>query len=172
VIVNPSNRTGPTADKPKGVNEMSKKLLIPLSLALVLTLLVGGVALAQGVGPKAEKAVQATKIAKMVGGAGPLGGLGGNWEIFDAVAAALKLTPAQLFEQLHSGKTLQEIATAQGVEMQAVKDAVKAARQTKATAAIQKALDKGKITKEQADWMRKGLDNGWRWPPKLPLKHR
>jgi len=151
---------------------MSKKLLIPLSLALVLTLLVGGVALAQGVGPKVEKAAQAAKIAKAVGVAGPLGGLGRNWEVFDAVAAALKLTPAQLFDQLHNGKTLQEIAAAQGVTMQAVKDAVKAVRQTKATAAIQKALDNGKITQAQADWMKQGLDNGWRWPPKLLSKRR
>ncbi|MCX6031214.1 MAG: hypothetical protein NT169_18185 [Chloroflexi bacterium] len=150
---------------------MSKKLLIPLSLALVLTLVVGGVALAQGVGPKAEKAVQAAKVARAVGAVRPLGGFGADWATFDAVAGALKLTPAQLFEQLHSGMTLQKIATAQGVDMQAVKDAVKAARETKATAAIQKALDNGKITQEQADWMRKGLDNGWRWPPRL-LKRR
>jgi hypothetical protein len=151
---------------------MSKKLLIPLSLALALTLLVGGVALAQDVGPKVDKAVQAARVAKTVGAAGLLGGLGGDWEVFDAVAGALKLTPTQLFEQLHSGKTLQEIATAQGVEMQVVKDAAKAARQAKATAAIQKALDNGKITKEQADWMKKGLDNGWFWPPRLPLLKR
>ncbi len=148
---------------------MSKKLLIPLSLALVLTLLVGGVALAQGVGPKVDKAVQAAKVARAVGAVRPLGGFSADWATFDAVAGVLKLTPAQLFEQLHSGKTLQEIATAQGVDMQAVKDAVKAARETKATAAIQKALDNGKITQDQADWMRKGLDNGWRWPPRRPL---
>ncbi len=147
---------------------MSKKLLIPLSLALVLTLLVGGVVLAQDVAPKVDKAVQAAKVA----GAARLPGGFGDWATFDAVAGVLKLTPAQLFEQLHSGKTLKEIAAAQGVDMQAVKDATKAVQQNKAKAAIQKALDNGKITKDQADWMLKGLDNGWRWPPRLPLLKR
>jgi hypothetical protein len=146
---------------------MNKKWLIPISLALVLTLVVGGVALAQDVGPKVDEAVQAVKADVVVEMARLFGGFGGNWEIFDAVAQTLKLTPTQLFEQLHSGKTLKEIAAAQGVDMQAVKDVVKAVCETRAKEAIQKALDNGKITKDQADWMLKGLENGWRWPPRL-----
>jgi uncharacterized protein (DUF433 family) len=92
---------------------------------------------------------------------GALGGFGRDWKTYDAVAAALKLTPAQLFEQLHSGKTLEEIAKAQGVEMQAVQDALKVARGQQTQDAIQRAQENGKITKDQADWLRKGVDNGW-----------
>jgi hypothetical protein len=124
---------------------------------------VGGVALAQGAGPTAEKAVQAAKVAKAVGVARLPGGFS-DWATFDAVAGALKVTPAQLFEQLHSGKTLKDIAAAQGVDMQVVRDAIRAVQQNKAKAGIQKALDNGKITQDQADWMLKGLENGWRWP--------
>ena len=96
---------------------MSKKLLIPLSLALVLTLLVGGVAWAQGAGPKVDKAVQAAKVTGAVGAARLPAGFG-DWATFDAVAGALKLTPAQLFEQLHNKKTLKEIAASLGFENQ------------------------------------------------------
>jgi len=90
----------------------------------------------------------------------------GGWNVFDAVAGALELTPDQLFEQLHGGKTVAEIAQAQGVDIQVVRDAARQARQEQARAAIQKALDEGKITQDQADWMLKGLENGWSWPPR------
>ncbi|MGC8827606.1 MAG: hypothetical protein ACP5TV_11460, partial [Anaerolineae bacterium] len=53
---------------------------------------------------------------------------GGSWAEFDAVAEALNLTPTQLFEQLHSGKTLAEIAEAQGVDITKVQEAAQAAR--------------------------------------------
>jgi hypothetical protein len=38
-----------------------------------------------------------------------MGGQGG-WAVFDAAAKALGLTPEQLFTELHSGKTLSDVA--------------------------------------------------------------
>ena len=76
-------------------------------------------------------------------------------------AEALKLTPTQLFEQLHSGKTLEEIAEAQGVELQTVVDAMNAERIQAMKDQIAQAVADGKITQAQADWMLEGIEKGY-----------
>ena len=86
---------------------------------------------------------------------------GGSWTTFDTIAETLKLTPTQLFEQLHSGKTLEEIAQAQGVDLQAVQDAVKANGEKAMKDAIAQAVKDGKITQAQADWLLQGLEQGY-----------
>lgn len=91
-----------------------------------------------------------------------LGGMGlGSWESFDAVAQALGMTPVQLFTELHAGKTLSEIATEKGVDLQKVQDAAKAAQQQAYKAQIEQAVTDGKLTREQADWLLKGLELGY-----------
>ena len=90
----------------------------------------------------------------------------GGWAVFDAVADVLRMTPTELFEALHGGQTLAQIAEAQGVEMSEIREAVEAAQKRVARAAILKALEEGKITQEHADWMIVGLENGWRFPPR------
>jgi hypothetical protein len=144
-----------------------KKALLSVSLSVLLVLVVAGATFAQGPTPPAKsKGALADRIAELRG-AFPFGG----WRIYDAIAETLKLSPSQLFEQLHGGKTLKQVAETQGVQMQAVQDAVKNSRQAQARDAIQKALDSGKITKERADWLLKGLEKGWRIP-RLPLALR
>ena len=146
---------------------MKKKVLLTVGLSLLLVLVVAGAAFAQGTNPPAKpKGALPNKAAELRGAL-----RFGDWKIYDAVAEALKLSPRQLFELLHGGMTLKQVVEAQGVDMQVVQDAVKAARETQARVAIQKALDDGKITKERADWMLKGLENGWR-SPRLPLAPR
>lgn len=144
---------------------MKKKVLLTVSLSLVLALLIVGTVFAQGAQPTATpgKTFPDKALRDGLGFRGPAMPFGG-WQSYDAIAKALKLTPTQLFEQLHSGKTLQEIAKSQSVEMTAVQEAMKAARQTQAGDAIRKALESGKITKDRADWMLKGLENGWNKP--------
>jgi hypothetical protein len=99
---------------------------------------------------------------------GPLGfgrsfGLmgGGDWSIFDAAAEALGLSPEQLFTELHGGKTLSDLAEEKGVDLQAVQDAMQAARKEAMQQAIEQAVTDGQISREQADWMLQGLENGW-----------
>jgi hypothetical protein len=130
-----------------------------LALTVAVALTVGGVALAQSDTPSA----QATPTP-------PCGGLwgkgfgfwrGGAWSEFDAIAKALNLTPTQLFEELHSGKTLAEIAEAQGVELSKVQEALQTARIQAMKDAIAKAVEDGKITQEQADWLLQGLEKGY-----------
>ncbi len=142
---------------------MKKKVLLTLSLSVVLVLLIVGTVLAQGTQPPAARGTPGKILKNGAWFRGPSVPFGG-WQTYDAIAQVLKLTPTQLFEQLHSGKTLQEIATAQNVEMTAIQEATKAARQTQARDAIQKAQESGKITKDRADWMLKGLENGWNKP--------
>jgi hypothetical protein len=89
------------------------------------------------------------------------GGPGDQWTTFDATAEALGLTPEALFSELHSGKTLEEIAEAQGVDLQAVQDAVQAARVEARKQAIEQAVANGTMTQEQADWMLEGIDKGF-----------
>ncbi|MGQ9517478.1 MAG: hypothetical protein ACUVT1_09425 [Anaerolineae bacterium] len=91
---------------------------------------------------------------------------GGNWTVFDAVAEALNMTPTQLFEQLHNGKTLEEIAEAQGVDITKVQEAAQAARVQAMKDAINQAVQDGRISQEEADWLLEGLEKGYlpgRW---------
>ena len=89
------------------------------------------------------------------------GGFGHFWAVFDAAAEALGLTPEQLFSELRSGKTLEEIAEARGVDIQEVYDAMQAARVQEMKEAIQQAVQDGRITQEQADWLLEGLEKGF-----------
>ena len=85
----------------------------------------------------------------------------GGWAAFDATAEALGLSPEQLFTELHSGKTLTDLAAEKGVDLQTVQDAVAAARKDAMKQAIEQAVADGRLTREQADWMLQGLEQGW-----------
>jgi hypothetical protein len=78
------------------------------------------------------------------------------------------LSPEQLFTELHGGKTLSDLATEKGVDLQAVQDAMDAARKEAMQQAIEQAVTDGKISREQADWMLQGLQNGWMGGPGFP----
>ena len=76
------------------------------------------------------------------GGAGFHGGFA-----FDAAADALGITAAELRTALREGKTLAEIAEAEGVETDALVDDLVAA----ATERIERAVTDGRLTRERAD---------------------
>lgn len=141
---------------------MIKKTLIVMSvLALVVAFgaVTAGSALAQTVTPPAATTPTAPHSYGFGRGFGF--GHGGSTATFDAVAEALKLTPTELFEQLHSGKTLDEIATAQGVDIQDVTDAINAARTQDMKDRIAQAVTDGTMTQAQADWLLQGLEKGY-----------
>lgn len=81
-----------------------------------------------------------------------------SWATFDAVAEALGLTPEGLFAELHSGKTIADLAEKKGVELQDVCDVMSAARAEAMKAAINQAVEDGRLTQEQADWLLKGQE--------------
>lgn len=105
------------------------------------------------------------KPAMPFGGRGMGRGFGfggsGSWDNFDAMAKALNLTPTQLFEALHSGKTLDVIAKAQGIDLAKVQEAANAARIQAMKDTIAQAVKDGKMTPEQADWLLQGLEKGY-----------
>jgi uncharacterized membrane protein len=86
---------------------------------------------------------------------------GGSWTMFDTAAEALGLTPEEFFAELHAGKTLDEIAEVQGVELEDVYDAMNADRVEAMRDAIEQAVEDERITQEQADWLLEGLDKGF-----------
>lgn len=87
-------------------------------------------------------------------GKGGPGHRGGGREMFGDVAKALGLSEAQLRERLEDGKTLAQVAKAQGKDLDDVKSAVKKA----ATTRLDQAVKDGDITKSQRDDMLEHLD--------------
>ena len=95
-------------------------------------------------------------------GRGGFGGFGGgSWTMFDTAAEALGLTPEEFFAEMHDGKTLEEIAEVQGVELEDVQEAVNAARAEAQKEGIAQAVEEGTISQDQADWMLEGLEKGF-----------
>jgi hypothetical protein len=74
---------------------------------------------------------------------------GGPGEVMDAAAEALGISEAKLMRQLRSGKTLQQIAKANGKDYADVKSAIRAAVEKDLDAAVQD----GRLTQDQADAM-------------------
>jgi hypothetical protein len=166
--------------------DMGKKLLWAGLAAMLLVTMVFGAALAQGVNPPAPDDEYRfdsrfplpwggmegrfldgqRRLGGMFGGpwmdvmngVGLLGIDGDGWKVYDAVAAALKLTPTQLFEQLHAGRTLEQIASAQGVKMADLEVAAASAAREAMRARIDRAVEEGKLTREQADRLLERLE--------------
>lgn len=67
--------------------------------------------------------------------------------ILNSVSQSLKLSPIELAQQIQSGKSLADVAKAQGVELQTVKDATTAAIKTQLDGVVKA----GKVTQAQAD---------------------
>ncbi len=128
---------------------------ISLLTAVVGLAVVAGLSLAQG--------PSGTPTPGGKGGPGLELGLmgGGDWTAFDAAAKALGLTPTELFTELHSGKTLTDIAKDKGVDIKTVTQAVNDVRQAAMKKSIEQAVTDGRMTRDQADWTLKGIENGW-----------
>jgi len=148
---------------------MNKKRLFLLSGAALVALLLVGL-----IGAIAVSAQEPTPEPQVPfgwhgvrGGKGGFGrgmfglGRGDQWTMFDTVAEALGLTPEELFAELHAGKSLDEVAEEQGVDIEVVQDAMNAARSEAMRQAIEQAVEDGNMTQEQADWMLEGLEQGF-----------
>jgi hypothetical protein len=103
-------------------------------------------------------------------GGGP-GGRGMGLAGLQAAAEALNMTTDELITALRSGKTLEEIATEAGVELQDVQDAIQAEHAAAVRERIQESLDDGTITQEHADWLLEGLDKGFLGGPGFGFGH-
>jgi len=135
---------------------MSKKLMILGGVVLTVVLLAGALA----VPTLAQEGAEVPGAPFGCRGWG-LGFGGRSWAVFDAAAEVLGLTPGGLFSELHGGKSLADVAEAQGKELEAVQEAMGAARAEAMKEAIEQAVEDGHLTQEQADWMLEGLEKGF-----------
>jgi hypothetical protein len=143
---------------------MTGKKLLMVAGTLVLITVVGVFVASTVFAQETTPPAQTTPANPCPGGKGWGGGFGmwgGSTATFDATAEALGLTPTQLFEELHGGKTLADIAKEKGVDLQKVQDAAKASQTQAMKDAITQAVKDGKMTQAQADWLLKGLDQGF-----------
>ena len=109
-------------------------------------------------------------------GRGPGPGFGGpgfrfrtKGGVLGAAAKALKLSEAELFSRLRSGKTLQQIADAQGVSL----DVVRAAARATAKQELDREVAAGHLTQSQADDLLQRIVDGIdRFPADRPFGHR
>jgi hypothetical protein len=74
---------------------------------------------------------------------------GGPIELFDTAAKALGISRDELVEQVRDGKTLEEIARAEGKSVDDVREAVESAVRER----LDKAVEEGHLTREDADKM-------------------
>jgi hypothetical protein len=139
---------------------MRKQVIIPIVLGVVLVLVLGGAAWAQQATPTPGQGFGMPTLPGMFGGQGWLGGGKIDWKGFDSVANALGMTPTELFEALHGGKTLADIAKEKNVDLAKVQGAAQTARLDAMKQRIQHAVTAGKLTQAQADAMLKALENG------------
>ena len=79
----------------------------------------------------------------------------------DAAAKALGMTSDELSTALQSGKTLEQIASDKGVDLQKVTDAINAAHREEVRTRIQQGVTDGTISQDKANWLLEGLDKGY-----------
>jgi uncharacterized membrane protein len=145
-----------------------KRILLVSGVALVVLLLAGVIgvtAVSAQESPPGPGIPFAHRMGRGMGGFGGRGffgmGGGGRWTMFDTAAEALGLTPEELFAELHGGKTLEEIAEEQGIEMDVLQEAMGTARVDAMRQAIEQAVEDENMTQEQADWLLEGLEKGF-----------
>jgi len=79
----------------------------------------------------------------------------------EAAAKALNMSAEQLSTQLWGGRTLAQLAEKAGVKLEDVQTAMANARKEAQRAAIEQAVTDGRLTRQQADWLLQGLENGY-----------
>ena len=137
---------------------LKKKLPILIGGLLAVLVVVGaigaGIVYAQGGTPPALTGQPAD-------GRGPRGGPGLGQAELEAAANVLGMTTTELSTALQNGQTLEELATAAGVDIQTVQDAIQTAHDTEMRAQIKQAVADGTMTQAKADWLLEGLDQGF-----------
>jgi len=138
-----------------GDKTMTNKKSILIGGLLVALLIIGIVG--------ATSAYAQSPSSALLHGGGPGDGQGhwlGQVEL-QAAAKALSMTTDELTSALQSGKTLEQLATEKGVDLQTVKDAINAAHREEVRSRIQQGLSDGTISQDKANWLLEGLDKGF-----------
>ena len=135
---------------------MKKKISILIGGLLAVAMLFGAVSVTTAY------AQDGTPPAGLPGdGRGHGGGRGLGQVELEAAAEVLGMTTDELSTALKDGKTLADLATDAGVDIQDVQDAVSAAHAVEMRARIKAGAADGTISQEKADWLLEGLDKGF-----------
>jgi hypothetical protein len=138
---------------------MKKKISIVLGGLLAIAILFGAAsvttAYAQDATPPAPPTGQPGD------GPGHHGGRGMGETELKAAATVLGITTDEISAALKEGKTLDDLASTAGVDIQKVQDAISAARAEEMRTRIAAGVTDGTISQEKADWLLEGLDKGF-----------
>ena len=140
---------------------MFKKSSIAVLIVIVLALGVAGIAFAQDQTPPTGDFCPygGTCGGYGTGGYGGMHGYGYQGTMPAILADALGMTSEELYAALSDGQTIAELAAAQGVEMDALVDALVAPRILQ----LEQAVADGYMTQEQADWMIEMMTTQMAW---------
>jgi len=138
---------------------MKKKISIVLGGLLAIAVLFGAASVTTAY---AQDDTPATPSAGQPGDRPDHGGKRGMGEAeLNAAAEVLGMTADELSAALEEGKTLDDLATAAGVDIQDVKDAISAVHAEEMKAGIAAAVADGSMSQEKADWLLEGLAKGF-----------
>jgi hypothetical protein len=137
---------------------MKKKISIVLGGLLAIALLFGAASVTTAY---AQDETPPTPPAGKTGDGPGHGGRGMGEAELAAAAKVLGMTSEELSTALASGKTLEDLATTAGVDIQDVKDAISAVHAEEMQANIAAAIADGSMSQEKADWLLEGLDKGF-----------
>ena len=144
---------------------MKKKISILIGGLLAVAMLFGAVSVSTAY-------AQSGSLTPFSDRGGPgHGGRGLGQAELEAAAKVLDMTADELSTALQAGKTLEDLATAAGVDIQDVKDAITAVHETELRARIEAGVADGSISQEKADWLLEGLDKGFLDGPGFGLGH-
>jgi hypothetical protein len=137
---------------------MKKKISIVLGGLLAIAMLFGAASVTTAY---AQDGTPATPIAGQKGDGHGHGGRGMGETELAAAAKVLGMTSDEISTALKAGKTLDDLATTAGVDIQKVQDAISAAHAEEMRASIAAAVADGSMSQEKADWLLEGLDKGF-----------
>ena len=144
---------------------MKKKISILIGGLLAVAMLFGAVSVSTAY-------AQSGSLTPFSDRGGPgHGGRGLGQAELEAAAKVLDMTADELSAALQAGKTLEDLATAAGVDIQDVKDAITAVHETELRARIEAGVADGSISQEKADWLLEGLDKGFLDGPGFGMGH-
>lgn len=128
---------------------MRKYFKVMIVVGLVALMALAGTSVAYAQGPK------------MGGeGRGP-GRMHLSGTALDAAAKALGISTDELTTQLQGRAILADLAEKAGVDLQKVRDAVTTAEKQAVKDAIEQRVTNGTLTREQADWLLQGIEQGY-----------
>ena len=139
---------------------MKNKKFVVISGLLVALLVVGAIGVL-GVRSVYAQTPPTTPVPGNQAGPGVGRGHGLGQPELDAAAKALGMTSTDLSSALQSGKTLEQVATEKGVDIQKVKDAITAVQREELRTRIQQGVSDGTISQDKANWLLEGLDKGY-----------